>query len=362
MVLDKLIDKILRTAIEHADAQRGLLIFPTGEELRVEAEATKAGEEVTVCRGESVRGAAALPESVLRCVARTQQAVLLDDTAAPNAFFADSYIARHAARSMLCLPLLNGGKLIGLLCLENDLAAGVFAPARITVLKLLASQAATSLENIRLYRALFALDLTARKRAEQALRQNEAYLAEAQRLTHTGSWAFNPVSGEVTYWSDEMFRIYGMGARRNRPPTRDEQIQLTHPEDRARNAEAIGIAIHEKTGFTLEYRHVMADGTVRHLHSVGHPVLEKTGALVEFVGKANVVCYLIKPFSADELLASVRQVLQRNDADAGWRQEQELCGICTGSAAMSASCCLLARRQAAGVSPVTIRNCLHRCA
>lgn len=88
----------------------------------------------------------------------------------------------------------------------------------------------------------------------------------------------------MTYWSDEMFRIYGMNARRNPPPNRDEQIRLTHPEDRTRNAEDIEIAIRDKTGFALDYRLVMTNGTVRHLRSIGHPVLDGTGALAEFVG------------------------------------------------------------------------------
>jgi PAS domain S-box-containing protein len=154
MVLERLIDRVLRTAIEHAGAQRGLLIVPRGDELRIKAEAMTAGGDVTVYLGESVDGAAALPESVLRSVVRTQQAVLVDDAAAPNAFSADPYIVRRATRSLLCLPLLNRGKLIGLLYLESNLAAGVFARARITVLKFLASQAATSLENAHLYREL----------------------------------------------------------------------------------------------------------------------------------------------------------------------------------------------------------------
>jgi GAF domain-containing protein len=154
MVLERLIGNVLRTAIEHAGAQRRLLIVPRGDELRVDAEAMKAGEDVTVYLGESVDGAAARPESVLRSVVRTQQAVLLDDAAAPNAFSADPYIARHATRSILCLPLLNRSKLIALLYLENNLAAGVFTPARIGVLKVPASQVATSLENTHLYHEL----------------------------------------------------------------------------------------------------------------------------------------------------------------------------------------------------------------
>ena len=150
MVLERLIEKVLRTAIEHAGAQRGLLIVPRGEELRIEAEAMAVGDRVTVLLGENVNSTSRLPESVLRSVVRTQQAVLLDDAAAPNAFSADPYIARHGTRSILCLPLLNRSKLIALLYLENNLAADVFTSARITLLKAPASQVATSLENAQL--------------------------------------------------------------------------------------------------------------------------------------------------------------------------------------------------------------------
>jgi GAF domain-containing protein len=120
MAVEGLIEKLLRTAIEHAGARRGLLIVPRGDELRIEAEAMAAGDHVTVLLGESVNSTSSLPESVLRSVVRTQQAVLLDDAAAPNAFSANPYIARQATRSILCLPLLNRNKLIALLYLDND--------------------------------------------------------------------------------------------------------------------------------------------------------------------------------------------------------------------------------------------------
>ena len=102
---------------------------------------------------EAVAGAA-LPELVLHYVLRTRQSVVLDDASAEAAFAADPYILQHGARSLLSLPLLNQAKLIGVLYLENNLAPRVFTPARIAVLKLLASQAAVALENTRLYRDL----------------------------------------------------------------------------------------------------------------------------------------------------------------------------------------------------------------
>jgi PAS domain-containing protein len=154
IVLDKLLDTLLRTAIEQAGAERGLLILPRGAEQRIVAEATISGDTVVVQLCDETVTAATLPESVLHYVLRTRESLILDDAAAQNPFSADPYIRQHHARSILCLPLINQAKLIGVLYLENNLAPRVFAPARIPVLKLLASQAAISLENTRLYRDL----------------------------------------------------------------------------------------------------------------------------------------------------------------------------------------------------------------
>jgi len=149
IVLEKLIDTLMRTAIEHAGAERGLLILPQGDELRAEAEATTSGHSVVVRLREA--SVAALPESIIRYVVRTRESVTLDDASAENPFSADAYIRQHHTRSILCLPLINQAKLIAVLYLENNLTAHVFNPRRIAVLKVLASQAAISLENTRLY-------------------------------------------------------------------------------------------------------------------------------------------------------------------------------------------------------------------
>jgi PAS domain S-box-containing protein len=154
IVLERLLDTLMRTAIAHAGAERGLLILSRGVEPRIEAEATTGGDTVVVrLRDEAVAGVA-LPESVLHYVLRARESVILDDASAENAFSADPYIHQHRARSILCLPLITQAKLIGVLYLENNLAPRVFAPGRIAVLKLLASQAAIALENAGLYRDL----------------------------------------------------------------------------------------------------------------------------------------------------------------------------------------------------------------
>ncbi|RZL87009.1 MAG: PAS domain S-box protein [Variovorax sp.] len=154
IMLDKLIDTLMLTAIEHAGAERGLLVLAQGGGPRIAAEATTAGDSVLVQQRDQPVTEALLPHSVFRYVLRTQESVILDDAAAEGPFSSDPYIREQRARSVLCLPLLNQAKLIGLLYLENKLAPGVFAPGRIAVLKLLASEAAISLENTRLYRDL----------------------------------------------------------------------------------------------------------------------------------------------------------------------------------------------------------------
>jgi len=154
IVLENLVDALLRTAIEHAGAERGLLILPRGAELRIQAEATIGGSSVAVDLRDAPISSAELPESVVQYAARTQESVILDDASARGSFSNDEYIRRAHARSILCLPLVKQGRLIAVLYLENNLAANVFTPARIAVLNVLVSAAAISLENSRLYREL----------------------------------------------------------------------------------------------------------------------------------------------------------------------------------------------------------------
>jgi PAS domain S-box-containing protein len=154
IVLDELIKTLLRIAVEHAGAERGLLILFQGDEPQTAAEATTGRGQVEVTLRQTSVSPAELPGSVLHYVIRTRESVILDDALAHNPFSADAYIYNKHAKSVLCLPLMKQAKLIGVLYLENNLASHVFTPARISVLELLASQAAISLENARLYNDL----------------------------------------------------------------------------------------------------------------------------------------------------------------------------------------------------------------
>ncbi|MGY3288234.1 putative ATPase [Bradyrhizobium sp. LM3.6] len=126
IVLEKLIDTLMRTAIEYAGAGRGLLILAVGDGYRIEAEVTISNDMVTVGQRQAGVTAANLPDSILHYVIRTKESVLIHDAAVANPFSADEYIHKHRAHSILCLPLLKQGKLAGVLYLGKQLGGPRF--------------------------------------------------------------------------------------------------------------------------------------------------------------------------------------------------------------------------------------------
>jgi PAS domain S-box-containing protein len=154
IVLERLIDTLLRMALEHAGAERGVLLLASGGALLMQADARITACGVSVQVRERAVSADDVAESVVQYVTRAQETVILDDASTSDRFSTDVYIRRTHARSILCRPLVKQGRLIGVLYLENHLAPGVFTPARTAVLEVLAPQAAMSLENSRLYREL----------------------------------------------------------------------------------------------------------------------------------------------------------------------------------------------------------------
>ena len=154
MVLEKLLDTLMRTAVEYAGAERSLLILSREAEQRIAAEATICNGAVVVHLRDEPVASSLLPELILRYVTQSRESVVLDDAGTLNPFSTDPYISQRHARSVFCLPLMNQANFIGVLYLENNVAPRAFAPARTAVLKLLASQAAMALENSWLYRDL----------------------------------------------------------------------------------------------------------------------------------------------------------------------------------------------------------------
>jgi PAS domain S-box-containing protein len=122
-----------------------------------------------------------------------------------------------------------------------------------------------------------------RKSVEESLRRSEGYLAEAQRLSHTGSWASIPAKGEIKYFSEECYRVMGFDPQAGQPRY-ETFFQHVHPDDQAKLSEAVEKAGRDKMEFELDYRFVRPSGEIRDIHVVGHPVLSSSSDLVEFVG------------------------------------------------------------------------------
>ncbi|MGK4004502.1 AAA family ATPase [Sorangium sp. So ce1036] len=173
--LERLLQKLMRITLENAGAERGFLIRDHAGELLLEAEATAEGMVVSVRSPAAPLPASAAPMTLLGHIRRTRESVVLDYAAGEPRFADDEYIRVKRPKSVLCIPLLRQGALVGLLYLENNLTTGAFTPERALTLDLLASQAASSLENARLYAEL-SRENAERRRAQEALRELNAEL------------------------------------------------------------------------------------------------------------------------------------------------------------------------------------------
>ncbi|NJN67571.1 MAG: AAA family ATPase [Chloroflexaceae bacterium] len=153
IVLDALLSKMMRVLIENAGAERGVLILDKAGQWVIEAEGTVDRDDVTVSQSLPLEEGqdTLVPTTIINYVARTRQVVVLSDASEEGQFPLDAYLTARSPRSILCAPLLNQGKLIGVLYLENNLTTGAFTEDRLEVLKVLSSQVAISIENARLY-------------------------------------------------------------------------------------------------------------------------------------------------------------------------------------------------------------------
>ena len=124
------------------------------------------------------------------------------------------------------------------------------------------------------------------KMSEDALRRSESYLAEAQRLAHTGSWVWRVSGKEALHLSDEWYRIYEFDPKRGMP-NREQRLERIHPEDRAKYLATIDQAAATNSNYDIEFRLLLPGGTVKYIHSLGHPVLDPSGKAVKFVGSTT---------------------------------------------------------------------------
>jgi PAS domain S-box-containing protein len=176
---------------------------------------------------------------------------------------------REGHRTTLATPLLREGTPIGVILIRRW-EIRPFNDKQIALLETFADQAAIAIEHVRLFEA--------EKQRAEALRRSEAHLTEAQRLSHTGSSIYNATT--ILHWSEETYRIWGFDPLRG-VPSRAEAVKRIHPDDRDRALEEAEHAWREKRGYSLEYRIVLPDGTVKHLEANSRPVFSASGELVE---------------------------------------------------------------------------------
>ncbi len=266
--LPSLIQKLMQLAVEHAGAERGLLILLHDDGLWIEAEARAGRGSVEIMARHERVTSSDLSPSVLQYVLRTRERVLIDDASIRQSESEDEYIQGERPRSILCLPILTQTKAVGALYLENKLTAYAFTAERVAVLNVLASQSAISLENARLY---------------SDLQRSEAFLAQGQKISQTGSFGWSIDSGEI-HWSRENYNIleYDPAAR----ATYDLASDRVHPDDKQLVQQALEQAAKEKADFDFEHRLLMPDGRVKHVHMIGRKV--QTGNL-DFVGAVTDV-------------------------------------------------------------------------
>ncbi|MGB7709998.1 MAG: AAA family ATPase [Microcoleus sp.] len=174
ILLEQLLPNLMKIMLENAGAQVGFIIFKSQEKLLIEAEGAVDSEQVKVLQSIKIENSEQLPLGVIQYVARTQEDVVLLDATNEGLFTNEPYIVKNHPKSVLCAPIINQGKLIGILYLENNLTTGAFTPDRLEVLKILSSQAAISIENARLYQNL-----------EDKVEERTAQLAEANQEIST---------------------------------------------------------------------------------------------------------------------------------------------------------------------------------
>ena len=255
--LDRLLARLLQIAIENAGAQRGVFLLHSGDQLVVEAEAT-SDDPTAILSTTPLADRSDIPQSIVQFVARSGESVLLDDASREGAFISDPSIVARKPRSVMCLPISLQGSLVGVIYLENNLAAAAFGSDHEEVLKILCAQAAISIENARLY--------AERDGTLAALRESEEKYRALVENTADVVFAMNP-QGVFTYVSPAMETLGGYAV--------DEIIgtsftSLVVPQDLERATAALERALAGDAA-PIEFRGVRKDGRVLTLRVSARP-------------------------------------------------------------------------------------------
>ena len=265
IVLGSLIEKLMRIVVEHAGAERGLLILLHGDEPRIEAQAATHHGRVDVAVRQMAVTSSDLPQSALHYVLRTGEPVVLDDALVANLYSEDEYVRQRRPRSVLCLPIVKQTKLAGALYLENNLTPRAFTSDRVAVLDLLASQAAISLENARLY---------------SDLQHSEDRLRGVIDTIPAHVWSTTP-DGAVDFINQRLMESTGLSLE---DMLRRGWESIVHRDDRASFVPEWRASLAAGEPMESEVRIRMADGNYRWLLIRNVPLRDELGTIVKWYG------------------------------------------------------------------------------
>jgi PAS domain S-box-containing protein len=312
----------MRAVVENAGAVRGVLLLPRNAAMHLMAEAITDSETVTVQLRHQFDVAAQLPQTMLNIVTRTQEAIIVDDARMPNAFSADTYIMKVRPRSVLCLPLVNQKRLVGVLYLENTLASHAFTQDRLAMLQLLASQAAVSVENAELFQNVQTTQERARQVGQELRRSFDMIPALAWRAAPDGTFEF-----ANKQWHD----YTGIALAEARAAT---WIQAFHPDDEESVREKWRSLIAFRTSGEFEARMQRFDGEFRQFLVRVTPMNGDDGRIVMWHGTNTDIENLKRAEQAQEAFARISRVTALGELTVSIAHEvnQPLMAIVTNAA------------------------------
>jgi predicted ATPase/signal transduction histidine kinase len=266
---DRLVQTLLTILLERAGAQRGLLIRiidNTIPETQAWAETSSEGVKVQIARERPT--ATDMPLSVLAAVMRTGQEIRISKPELFGPFSQDPYLVTSGA-AILCVPMHKQGKLVGVLYLENRVMPEIFTAEHSRIVRMLAAQAAVSLETARLYAELLEENMQ-RRRAEKELRTSQTSLMLGEKISNTGTWRWE-LEHDVMFVSDEYARILGL-PEQQRTLSMVDFMTLVHPEDFQRINSLVNDSVRNGVSMRAEFRVFRPDGDCRYILGVGNPV------------------------------------------------------------------------------------------
>ncbi|MBD2438083.1 AAA family ATPase [Nostoc sp. FACHB-110] len=279
--LEELIKNLMQVLLQHSEAQKIALILPEKTNWIVAAVANVNHVEQPVFSPHTLDSSTDVPIKMVYAVKHTLQPIIIHNITTETAWMADSYIQQHLPKSIVCSPIINQGKLIGILYLENRLTTEVFTSDRIEILNLLCAQAAISLENAGLYQDL----QNYARQLEQSLAQQQASQVQFRNLADNipgvvYQFCLAPDgSVSIPYISSGCYDLYGI-APEEVMTGRKALYTLHHPEDEPMIAQAIAESAQNLTPFEQEWRIILPSGTIKWIQSKARPEKQADGAII----------------------------------------------------------------------------------